>query len=76
MIRKILPVLFVSLLLLGGGVPAQAQGVPTGQGPLTQPVPPATSTTRPQQQRLTNPPAQPFGTQRPRTPPPTSGGTR
>jgi hypothetical protein len=80
MIVKIRPVLFVSLFLLGGGVPAQAQtncwwdagagvyrcpqaGVPTGQGPLTYPVPPATSTTAPRrQQRTTNPSPNPFGT--------------
>jgi hypothetical protein len=64
MIAKIRPVLFVSLFLLGGGVPAQAQ-VPTGQGPLTYPVPPATSTTTPRQQRMrTNPSPDPFGTRR------------
>jgi hypothetical protein len=54
-----------------GGTATSGTGVRTGQGPLSQPIPPATSTTNPQQnsQRpqntqgpaLTNPPQQPFG---------------
>ena len=54
-----------------GGDATTGTGVKTGHGPLTQPVPPAVSTTNPQQnpQRpqntqgpvQTNPPAKPFG---------------
>jgi len=54
-----------------GGTATSGTGVRTGQGPLSQPIPPATSTTNPQQnpQRpqntqgpaQTNPPQQPFG---------------
>src|SRR5664280_627102 len=54
-----------------GGTATSGTGVSTGQGPLSQPIPPATSTTNPQHdpQRpqntqgpaQTNPPQQPFG---------------
>lgn len=54
-----------------GGTATTATGVRTGQGPLSQPIPPAVSTVNPQQnpQRplgtwgpvQTNPPQQPFG---------------
>jgi hypothetical protein len=58
-----------------GGTATTGHGVKTGQGPLSQPIPPAVSTTNPQQnlqqspQRpqnmpgptQTNPPQQPFG---------------
>jgi len=54
-----------------GGTATSGTGVRTGQGPLSQPIPPATSTTNPQQNSQrpqntpgpaqTNPPQQPFG---------------
>jgi hypothetical protein len=54
-----------------GGTATSGTGVRTGKGPLSQPIPPATSTTNPQQnpQRpqntpgpaQTNPPQEPFG---------------
>lgn len=54
-----------------GGTATSGTGVKTGKGPLSQPIPPATSTTNPQQNpnlpsnvrgpALTNPPSQPFG---------------
>jgi hypothetical protein len=54
-----------------GGTATSGTGVKTGQGPLSKPIPPATSTTNPQQNSQrpqntqgpaqTNPPQQPFG---------------